>query len=165
MQLSHAIPFLEKLLSEIDAAGIETEGYVCDHICYRVADLPTYESEKTEMSRLGTLLVESEVGGRPIATYRLHSPIVYRDLKIAVLELPAPKEGRPFRTGFEHIEYATGFHPEKLIKMYPQITFKTTGLKKILNAEIEVKLASGSVKFHELPLETVIQIEIGLADA
>lgn len=164
MNLLDAIPFLERLLPELRATGIETTGFVCDHICYRVADQSTYEAEKREMSRLGTLLIESEVGGRPIATYRLHHPIRFGELVIPVLELPAPKSGRPSATGFEHIEFATGFAPSKMIAMYSDISFKTTGLQKSFNSEIEVKLPSGSVKFHELSLERVIQLEIELAD-
>lgn len=160
MDLRAAPLFLEKLLPEIKATGIDVSKFTCDHICYRVSTLEGYEREKENMKSLGVLLSEVPISGRPIASYKLHEPIRFKEHVIPVLELPAPKPGQETRDGFEHIEFATGFHPEQFLELYPQIAFKTTGLQKKFNPEIEVKLASGAVKFHELSLEKVIEIEL-----
>lgn len=160
MDLQAAHPFLAKLLPELRASGIRIDGFACDHICYRVSTLEAYAQEKQNMQGLGVLLSEVPINGRPIASYKLHQPIQFENYSIPVLELPAPKPGHETRDGFEHIEFATGFHPKQFIELYPQIEFKTNGLHKRFNPEIEVKFASGSVKFHELSLEKVIEIEL-----
>lgn len=160
MDLRAAQPFLKKLLPELEAIGIDVSKYVCDHICYRVSTFETYEQEKQNMQDIGFLLSEVPIAGRPIASYKLRTPICFERYQIPVLELPAPKPGQETRDGFEHIEFATGFHPEQFLELYPHIAFKTSGLQKRFNPEIEVKLASGSVKFHELTLEKVIEIEL-----
>jgi len=60
------------------------------------------------LSEHGELLIESMIGGRPIATYRLTEPLTFRDFKIRCVEVPCPKPGRPYQSGWEHVEFAIG---------------------------------------------------------
>ncbi|KAJ3238971.1 hypothetical protein HDU81_006786 [Chytriomyces hyalinus] len=98
-----------------------------DHICLRVGSADEYPLFKQSLETLGAvLLTEHPVGGRPIATYKLseehaihvEDPLwpgdagefgsVPKVRSIRVLELPSPKPGRFYATGWEHVEVAVG---------------------------------------------------------
>ena len=55
---------------------------------------------------MGQLLIESMIGGRPIATFLLTKPMLFRNLTIRCIEVPCPKPGRPYKSGWEHVEFA-----------------------------------------------------------
>ena len=59
------------------------------------------------------LLVESDIGGRPIATFKLTTPIEVRSRDggtrfVDVVEIPSPKDGSPYGAGLEHVEFVVG---------------------------------------------------------
>ena len=94
-------------LATLRAANVPIDGKRVDHACYRSATKDEYFAAKRAAEAGGaTLLVESMIGGRPIATYALARPISTH--AIALLEPPAPKPGRPYATGWEHAEIALG---------------------------------------------------------
>ena len=84
--------FLDMILGIIEIVGIDVRGYELDHMCWRVETEEQYEEYKEELSKMGELLVESEVKGRMISVYKLDKPLVYGERVIDVIELPAPKE-------------------------------------------------------------------------
>ncbi|KAJ3412604.1 hypothetical protein HDV05_000472 [Chytridiales sp. JEL 0842] len=118
----HLIPFLRTA--------------VCDHICLRVASEEEYLRRKQEFQDLGSdLLTETPVGGRLIATYKLPKQYAievedgdYLGLPngrekaewveerfgktgrrmVDVVELPAPKKGAKYESGWEHVEFSLG---------------------------------------------------------
>ena len=58
--------------------------------------------------RFGTLLIESMIGGRPIATVRLLEPLQHEGFVVQCLEIPSPKEGSHYSAGLEHAELVIG---------------------------------------------------------
>uniref|UniRef100_A0A7S3PXU4 UBC core domain-containing protein n=1 Tax=Chaetoceros debilis TaxID=122233 RepID=A0A7S3PXU4_9STRA len=95
--------------------------YVPDHICWRTETLDEYTKLVAALrgSDDWTMLVESDVGGRSIATFKIKVGISLRGgsddgdrnddtndyCMIDVVEIPAPKEGSPYASGLEHVEY------------------------------------------------------------
>ena len=76
-----------------------------DHICYRTTSLDNYQSAKNLISTIAILLIESEVNGRNIATYRLNEAIIISSKNsIWIIEIPAPKKNSHYDEGFEHLE-------------------------------------------------------------
>lgn len=71
-----------------------------DHLCYRAASLPEYLALKETLARHGVLLVEGMIGGRPIATYRLHQPVCWQQVTVPCIELAAPRRAAPIRQGW-----------------------------------------------------------------
>jgi predicted metalloenzyme YecM len=130
-----------------------------DHLCYRVDTISAYNNYKQEFSRFGKLLIESEIAGRPIATFKLFEPLSFLNRKIDLLELPAPKAGKTIPEGFEHIEVVCDLPLIKIKEMFNQMAFGESGLKKAFNAELELRLTGMAIKFHNLSLESVIKIE------
>ncbi len=154
------IDFLEELFSRLSSIELSLDAYELDHICYRVESLEQYISKKNELSLFGDLLAESLVSGRKISTFKLFEPILFRERTINIIELPAPKNGNQYRSGFEHAEFVTKIPLHEIVKKYPQYAFEIYGIHKKTNADITLKLGDYCIRFHNQSLEDVINEEI-----
>ena len=152
-------PFVGQLLAELTPLMGEITIPVVDHLCYRAASLPEYLSLKAELARHGVLLVEGMIGGRPIATYRLHQPLCWQALSVPCIELAAPKPGRSHQAGLEHIELVVPSLHE-LVANHPGLPFKTGNIDDGRNPDVGLMLPSGQIKFHLRPLSEVIDEEL-----
>lgn len=151
--------FLEDLFSKLEDIGLTVDSYELDHICYRVNSVDEYKLKKNELQDFGELLVESMVGGRLISTFKLHEPIVFRNRKIFLIELPSPKAQHSYKSGLEHVEFVTKLPLHKLIERYPQYSFEIFGIHKKINADVTLKLGDYCIRFHNQSLEEVINLE------
>lgn len=155
-----ASSFFSELERRMTDAGIVlAEHWSIDHLCYRVSSHFTYKELKLQFAKFGKLLIESEVNGRPISTFKLDSPLYFLNRKVDLLELPAPKPGRPALDGFEHIEVVCDLPFNDILLQYNGLELDEGGLKKEFNAELEIKLDGMSIKFHHLSLESVVTLE------
>ncbi len=150
-------PFLDRIFQHLAEDKIEVDDYELDHICYRVETVERYLELKQEFTNYGELLTETIIGGRPISTFKLHTPYRYKKREIYCLELPAPKEGSPYPEGYEHVEFVIQDRFQTFISLYPHLEFKTKGMQKPVNPEISRKYPGMSVKFHHHPIEYVIK--------
>lgn len=151
-------PFVSLLLSQLAELGVET-GYPVDHLCYRAADNQEYLRLRALLEQAGELLVEGMIGGRPIATYRYHQPVVSGVVSVPCIELAAPKPGRSHQAGLEHIEMVIP-SLEAFMAAHPHCVFRTDNQHDLRNPDIALTLGGGQVKFHLRTLETVIAEEV-----
>lgn len=151
--------FLNELFGMLADIELNVEKYEMDHLCYRVATEEEYAEKKQALSLHGELLIESIVNGRPISTFKLHDPIVYKNRKVYLLELPAPKAKHTYKSGLEHVEFVTKEPLQKIIDRYPQYSFEAFGIHKKINADITLKLGEYCIRFHNQSLEEVIKLE------
>jgi predicted metalloenzyme YecM len=152
--------FLKQLLREVVDAEFDLSDFVqMDHMCYRVPTLEKYQAKKQELLTVGKLLGESQVNGRPIATYRLYKPVRHDQWRIDAVELPAPKEGVVTEEGLEHVEFVLFDSQEDFLKKYSDKQFDMRAATRGINPEIAFRLPSYTVKFHLLNLPTVVYIE------
>lgn len=159
--LSLVAGFVRKLVSEMQSFGITfMSDWKIDHVCYRVETEDQYQHFKKYFLTLGRLLIESDVNGRLISTFKLHSPIRVYEFLIDLIELPAPKKSKPQKEGFEHFEIVCRESFEEIQKSFRHLKFDDSGAKKSINPELELKLKSGSIKFHHQSLEQVIADEL-----
>jgi hypothetical protein len=159
--------FLRQILQEITAAGFDLFDFAqMDHMCYRVASLKAYEAKKRELTAVGKLLGEVQVNNRPIATFRLNQPVLYKNWRIDAIELPAPKPGTTPAEGLEHVELVLFDDQEDFLKKYAGKKFELKAADRSINAEIGFKLPSFTVKFHLLSLTTVLYLQkkLGIDD-
>ena len=155
-----ALQFLEELFSLIDHEGIKVEKHWnIDHLCFRVSTDDDYLKFKNLFLTFSTLLIESEVNGRLISTFKFAEPIQYKNWSIELVELPAPKKGKITLQGFEHIEIVVDVPLNEIKKLYPSCTFDEGGLHKEFNQELEISFGKLAIKFHHLSLESVINVE------
>lgn len=151
--------FLEKVLTALEADKIDISKYKLDHVCYRVSSVEDYKKYQTELSKLGTLLSETEINGRNISTYKLLKPIHFQDREISVIELPSPKEGKPHPESFEHVEFVIPENFEDFMAQHPNIKFDLKDVGKEINPDIRINYDGFTVKFHHQTLEYVIEYE------
>lgn len=149
--------FIGNLLCKLNKAGINVQQFEMDHICYRVETEKKYNEIKKALLNYGVLLTEKEIGGRPISIIKLDRAIQFRNRKISLIELPAPKAGSYYKEGFEHIEFVIGEDPKNFIKRYPEISFDKKGLDKKINADLRINFGDCSVKFHQHSIEYVVK--------
>jgi uncharacterized protein len=152
--------FLKSLFLVLEQNKIVIEKYWnIDHLCYRTKSDDEYFELKNRFSEFSNLLVESEVNGRLISTFRLREPLQYDCWTIDLVELPAPKKGRITPSGFEHIEVVVDVSFESLKKRFANCPFEETGLKKDFNQELEINFGPMAIKFHHLSLSSVVNVE------
>lgn len=155
-----AVEFLSDVEDKLKESHINLDFCTIDHLCYRVSNEDEYFLYKNEFAKLGELLIESEVGGRNIATYKLHESIIYKKAIIDVIEVPAPKVNNRYALGFEHAEFVIAESFDDLIKEYSRLKFDVSGASKSLNPELRLSFDNGvSIKLHHQSLEEVIRIE------
>lgn len=159
MELPSPSTFLETLFAAVERDGIATASLVLDHLCYRVETKARYAEWKGLLSKNGKLLGEHLIGGRPIATFKLKEPFLFRGRTIDVIELPAPKPGSPYAEGYEHAEFVVGEDPRLFAARYPSLEWDVSGADKAINADVRLSYDGFSVKFHERSLEEVIVLE------
>ena len=156
-----AVPFVNTLFGDLEKVDVDITGLEMDHICFRVENMQQYDALKTVLSERSVLLVEHEINGRLIASYRLLEPIIIGAFSIEVFELPAPKKGSPYAMGYEHVEFVTDVSLEDFLLKYPKLKWDLSGIHKETNRDIRLQFDSGfSVKFHEQSLQKVIQAEL-----
>ncbi len=151
--------FLDAIFTDLAKQGVDVSCYELDHLCYRVATPALYEAKKREIEVQAHLLSEAQINGRPIATYELHQPVIYKGRRIAIVEIPYPKPGKTIETGLEHVEFVIHEPFESFLKLYPHLPFGLEGMKKAHNPEIELNLTVGNVKFHHTSLKDAIARE------
>ena len=150
--------FLDSLFENIDSYKIDVSSYELDHICYRVASIDEYLEMKHVLSQFGSPIKwEHIIWGRPISTFKLSSPIIYKNREISLIELPSPKTGSPYSTGWEHAEFVIDTDLDSFIERYNQIHWDLWGYQKSINPDISIRFEDNtSIKFHEKNLEYVI---------
>jgi predicted metalloenzyme YecM len=154
------LSFLSKVLLELENRGVRLERHWdIDHLCYRTATLDRYLELKDEFETFADLLIESEVNGRPISTFRLRDPWQTAERTIELLELPAPKPGKVTVEGFEHLEIVCDLTMAELKDRLRDHALDESGLKKDWNQELELELSGCAVKFHHLSLASVVALE------
>lgn len=159
MELPDPSLFLERLFAALQQDGIATDALKLDHVCYRVETMERYNMMKALLSKNCKLLGEHMIGGRPIATFKLDTPFVFRGRSTDVIELPAPKVGSPYPEGYEHAEFVVAESPRKFAAHYAALHWDFSGADKPVNADVRLSYDGFSVKFHERSLEEVIALE------
>lgn len=151
--------FLQLLTSELVDIGIPAHGLPSDHLCFRVSSLEEYLFYKEAVSTHGRLLTEAIVNGRAISTIKLSTPFQTPYHSVSLLELPAPKPGTSYPTGFEHAEFVLS-ECFATFKAKHSHLFFTEGGNRTLNPELCLKLSNDKqAKFHHASLDRVIELE------
>lgn len=155
---TQATEFLERLFEEVKTSALTLNPHwSIDHICYRTESLAQYKEGKRSALQFSDMIHESKVNGRDIAIFKLHTPLLFWDCTIDILELPAPKQGSSYAAGFEHIEMVCDEDLSVLKSSWqnhnPELSTKE------LNPELKVAFPSGSIKFHNMSLVSLIHLE------
>lgn len=152
--------FLENAFSVLENRKFRLKPHwSIDHICYRTESAESYQGMCEKLKEFSQLLVESEVNGRMISTFKLNEPIVFEDKIIDLVEVPSPKPENSYRNGFEHFEVVCDSSFTELKYLYKNFPFDEKGSTKEFNPELEFNFDRFSVKFHQQSLQSVIELE------
>lgn len=152
--------FITNISDGIDRLGIERDQLsMMDHVCYRVETKERYGEMKDKVAEIATLLGETEVNGRMIATFELHDYLRAAGWAVPYLELPEPKIGSDYPEGLEHAEFVVVGNLEHFLERHSDLPFSYKGMGKSINPEAGLKTEGISVKFHEQQLGAVVRIE------
>ncbi len=158
-----AAQFTKNLLKDLKKNNLQEQFSSIDHICYRVKTLEDYEHWKKRLASCGKLLSEAYINGRPISSFKLDKEIeINSSYKVNIIELPAPKPGKNYSEGFEHIELVSLGPLESIIKKFENINFNLSNFSAKINRDISFQFPSGLIKFHETSLENIIKEEQNL---
>ena len=137
-----------------------------DHLCYRVETDERYEEMKRALGEIAVLRAESPVQGRMISIFELHDYLKVpgrtpesKSWKIPYIELPAPKEGSPYKEGLEHAEFVVVGSLERFRDKYSDVPLDTKAMDRPLNPELGLKTDRAAMKFHKLQIGAVVDIE------
>lgn len=184
--LSERVPvFVQSIQARLLANEMDVTELDADHVCWRTETVEEYTDLVTALRAAVdecTLLVESKVGGRPIATFQLTEPIQCKNHTIGVIEIPAPKDGSVYKSGLEHVEFVIAgdsceqppspvndaSHQSQLsdlMQTYPGLEWNEKAKDKEVNPDVSVKVELEdfgfcSVKFHLISLADVIKFEL-----
>ncbi len=159
--------FLKQVLQEVQETGFDFADFVqIDHMCYRVPSMEKYLAKKEELTQVGKLVGEAQVNGRPICTFRLHTPVLHGTWRIDAVELPAPRDGVITKEGLEHIEFVLFDSLDDFLKKYADKQFILDSIDRGINPEAVFRLPTYAVKFHLLSLPVVVYLEqkLGITD-
>jgi predicted metalloenzyme YecM len=160
--LPDPIPFLDRLFACLAKDGVDVSPLPLDHLCYRTESMERYVACKALISHHGTLLAESPVAGRPIATFRLHQGIAYHGRTVELVELASPKAGSPYPEGYEHAEFLVADELEDFLRRHPQASWSSDALHASPAPDIRLRYPGLAVKFRRVSLAEVIAREKAL---
>lgn len=163
--------FLQVVTAECSRLHLLDDTVEIDHVCYRVDSIQEYLRIVSALSPYGIPIADSMINGRPITTYLLNEPMIFKAWRIPCIEIPCPKPGRNYMTGWEHIEIVIGEKSmgctsnktflESFVKKHTDIRFDLKAIDKEINADISIEIENGkySCKFHCRPLYEVCEFE------
>lgn len=151
--------FLALLWARLEQIGLAVADLQPDHLCYRTDSLERYRELRDGLLAQNTLLGEHLIGGRPIATFRMAVGHPFGGSVIDVVELAAPKPGRPYAEGWEHAEFVVPEDLRALVRRHDQLPWDLSGAEKTHGAEVRLFFGAISVKFRRTPLAAAIAAE------
>lgn len=159
--LDQAKFFAKQVLLDAEKAGIFlASNWMMDHLCFRVASTEDYITYQKLLKPYGSLLSEEHINGRPISTYLLHKPFWVESFLIDTIELPYPKAGTHYDTGFEHAEFVVDQAFSTITATLKDTDLQYSLGKNAFNRELKVKLNEKTqIKFHHMSLHSVTRLE------
>jgi predicted metalloenzyme YecM len=160
MNFEDYIPFLDKLLNQIQEKGIDISNLNLDHFGYQCDSLETYNKVKPEFLKLGEMVHENTVRGRLVSIFKLHTPIKYKNYTISALELVEPLKDQVCPSDWEHCEFVLNESFEDFLKKYPNILFDTSAISQPGFPMLKLRLSEFTqVKFHLKPVLQIVEDE------
>ena len=148
--------FLKALHHALIEVNLDVSTFVLDHVCWRCESENDYQEMLTLLMQNASLFHQSVYNGREISLLQLNQAISYEGRSIDMIELPAPKEGKPYANGFEHAEFVVPDSLHSWYKAFP-LDWDTKNINKEINPDVRLSFGSMSVKFHPYSLAYVVK--------
>lgn len=160
MILDNYKEFLDKLVGDIEARGIDVSNFRLDHFGYQASSNEDYDKLKPEFEKIGKMVSENIVGGRRVGIFEFNNPLEYKGHFIPAVELVAPKEGQICPSALEHAEFVIDTDFDTFIKKYSNLDWDLTAVNQPTFPMVKLKLSNNTqVKFHYKPVLEIIREE------
>ena len=150
--------FLARLFTNLnDLYTIDLDSFELDHICWRSENYSDYNFIESILLHHGRMFHKNIHNGRPISLITLDEPIKYSSREIYLIELPAPRAGKPYQNGFEHAEFVINSEINEFVLKHPILPFNTENIGKRINPDVKLTVGAFTVKFHPYSLAHVVK--------
>lgn len=149
--------FVHNMLEHTEMLGLNDSNLICDHVALRVNTVASAESLLAQWRKLGQVISDNVINGRPIYIIELDEPLVLGDWKIDCVELPFPGEKQYPQEGWEHIELVLPSQATTTLQLQDELYRAYPKLQSILAAhqEIDVRCSSPKGERERLPNPTI----------
>lgn len=96
--------FEAQILALLDTLDLADKALFCDHVALRVNSIASADALQEAFSRLGNIISDNVINGRPILIIELDTPLTLGQFSIDCVELPYPSDKAYPQEGWEHIE-------------------------------------------------------------
>lgn len=145
--------FEKKILSLASEMALILTDYEIDHMAVRVNHCKTAKSYLDLFVKKGRIVSDNLINGRVIYLIELVQPIEILGQKVAIIELPYPKEKVYPQEGWEHIEVVVPFLPEESVGEWIQRVKSQFKLNQ--SARLKVKVSEPKAEGEQLPNPSV----------
>lgn len=160
MILDNYKEFLDKLIANISAKGIDVSNYYLDHFGYQCSSDEDYDNLKPEVLKIAEMVSENIVGGRRVGIFKFNSPFLYKGKEVPAFEIVAPKEGQVCPSALEHAEFVIDTDFDTFVKKYPNLDWNLSAINQPTFPMVKLKLSENTqVKFHLQPVLEIIEQE------
>ncbi|WCG81523.1 VOC family protein [Pectobacterium sp. A5351] len=166
----------ELALQELaDVLHLDLGAFHADHISLRCNQNATAESWKVALLKVGRLLSENQINGRPICLFILDKAISVGPWKMTCIELPWPGEKHYPHEGWEHVELVLSGEAETLhqraLACLSDDALRAPGIKlkfsspqgekeRMPNPTLAVTNGKVTIKFHPFDIRDVVASEM-----
>ncbi len=149
--------FTKNMLEYTAKLGLDDPELVCDHVALRVNSVASAESLLAEWRKLGRVISDNVINGRPIYIIELDEPLILGNWKIDCVELPFPGEKQYPQEGWEHIELVLPSQATTTAQLQDELNRAYPELSSVLarHQEIAVKCSSPKGERERLPNPTI----------
>jgi predicted metalloenzyme YecM len=110
--IASAPAFLGSVLDRLAAIGIDARAMPVSHLCWRVETLAEYHATVAALRPFAAAVAEDRFANRPITLLIPRVPLLAPSgAPIPLIEIPAPREGHPYPSGWEHAAFSLGGDP------------------------------------------------------
>ena len=166
---------LEAILNDLQMFGV-CKALQMDHICVRTSSVEQTEHIHNSLELVGSTISTAEVGGRLIHIIQLTEPVQVGHWETNAVELPYPKQNRPYTDGWEHVEFVLPGTENTMTdvrgvfdSLFPHLVQsrfveqyqrkddepKASG-DQLPNPTIGIKAAGIGIKFHARSIQAVV---------
>ncbi|WHP81640.1 VOC family protein [Edwardsiella anguillarum] len=168
------VRFEQALTHLASALSLDLAHFTADHISLRCHQTETADRWRRGFLRLGTLLAENIINGRPICLFDLAQPLRVGPWLIDCVELPYPGEKRYPHQGWQHVELVLAGPPDTLhrraLALLPDEALLAPGIRltfshprgegeRLPNPTLAVGDRLTTLKFHPYSLREIVASE------
>lgn len=141
--------FIDSVLTNLAAVGVDVADLELDHFGYQTSSKEDYENKKVESQHIGKMESENIVNGRRVGIFRLNEPYECKTYKISGFELVESRNGQVCKSSLEHLEFVLKGTFQDFMNKYSSVNWDTAALNRPEFAKLSLRFEDGSgVKFH-----------------